>query len=187
MTDFTPGPRNGNLNESTPTDPRLDALLDEALAPGDLPAGLNDRIFAATADRLPGGKNEIAEEAPAVIGRIGGGVPWRSIAAVMLFALVIGGVWVVNQSGDDSDAQGTAGEQVVQDEPVEADLESLLAQLAESENEVEWIDDRIDMLSMQFSLAQETDGWGGEALDSLDNAIAMDTFDDIADELEWYF
>ncbi|MBB6430149.1 hypothetical protein [Algisphaera agarilytica] len=181
MNDFNPD----NLTESTPTDPRLDALLDDALAPADLPVGLNDRILAATADRLPGGKSETFEEAPAVIGRIGGGVPWRSIAAVLLFALVIGGVWVANQESDTTDPVPPTHNVAGVDPSVA--LESLLAELAETENEVEWIDDRIDMLSMQVTLAQDTEGWGDEALDALDNAIAMDTFDDIADELEWYF
>ncbi|MEM1109205.1 MAG: hypothetical protein AAGH99_11015 [Planctomycetota bacterium] len=165
------------MNETNPpTDPKLDALLDEALAPSDLPAGLNDRIFAETADRLPG----VYEEQPVVIAKIGGGYPWRSIAAVLLFALVLGGVWVANQGEKmvhPSDLNAAAAEQI----------ENALDQLAEAELEAEWIDDRIDILSLQITSAEGSAVWGDGSLESLDSAIARETFDDVADEMEWYF
>lgn len=171
--------------KASPTDPQLDALLDDALMADDLPAGLNDRIVAATAGRLPGG----ADDAPAVIGRLGGGVAWRSIAAGLLFALVLGGVWAVNQdSGITPTLPGGDTEALVNVDP--AKIETALEQLAASELEAEWIDDRIELLSMQVTWAQDAGDsgvWGDGAFESLDTAIARETFDDVADEMEWYF
>ncbi|MEO0514323.1 MAG: hypothetical protein AAF086_03400 [Planctomycetota bacterium] len=193
MSEFNPE----QLDESTPTDPRLDALLDDALAAGEVPAGLNDRIVAATADRLS--PAQAADDAPAVIGRLGGGFAWRSLAAGLLFALVLGGVWVFNQQPASTEigplAHNGNGHHRGDDEAVAtaADapkLDTALAQLAEAELEADWIDDRIAMLSMQVTWAQDAGDaglWDGGALDSLDTAIARDTFDDVADEMEWYF
>ena len=132
MTDPNPD----NLNENTPTDPRLDprmqALLDEALSPGDVPAGLNDRILAATADRF----TEDVDDAPAVIGKIGGGFAWRSIAAVLLFALILGGVWVANQDSEPGNNGTLAGGDTVERAQLDTtQIESVLDQLAEAELE----------------------------------------------------
>ncbi|MEM9915206.1 MAG: hypothetical protein AAF911_09600 [Planctomycetota bacterium] len=183
MTD--PNPE--NLNETTPTDPRLDALLDEALSPGDVPAGLNDRILAATADRF----TKDVDDAPAVIGKIGGGFAWRSIAAVLLFALILGGVWVANQDAEPGNNGTLAGGETVERTQLDTtQIESVLDQLAEAELEADWLDDRIDILSMQVTWAQDKRDagvWGDGAFDSLDIAIAQETFDDAADEMEWYF
>lgn len=186
MTELNPEHLDTSTPKASSTDPQLDALLDDALMADDLPAGLNDRIVAATAGRLPGG----ADDAPAVIGRIGGGFAWRSIAAVLLFALVLGGVWVVNQdSGITPTPSGGSGTEVlVNADP--AKIETALEQLAESELDAEWIDDRIDILSMQVTWAQDAGDsgvWGDGAFESLDTAIARETFDDVADEMEWYF
>lgn len=190
------------ISEATPTDPRLDALLDEALAPSDAPAGLNDRILAATSDRFTATQNH------AVIGRIGGGFPWRSAAAVLLFALVVGGVWLIQRDADNATDPGNVGPVVVNptgdgevtSTPIK--LETALDQLAEAELESDWIDDRIDILSMQVAWAEDagngggsgstggtggTGGWGGGAFESLDTAIARDTFDDLADDMGLYF
>jgi len=185
------------LETFPPTDPQLDALLDDALAAGDAPAGLNDRILAVTADRLPGRADDISEDAPAVIGKIGGGFAWRSLAAVLLFALILGGVWVANQDPADTPPDGpvATGDGGVDTQPHVATLDTpkidrALDQLAEAELDAEWIDDRIEFLSMQVTWAQGDGGagvWGDGALESLDTAIARETFDDVADEMEWYF
>lgn len=196
------------VNQATPTDPRLDALLDEALAPEDAPAGLNGRIVAATADRLPGR----ADQAPDVLATIGGGFPWRSAAAALLFALILGGVWLTRQDADDPGAVGPVALHPIDDEDQPAvvlapiEVETVLDQLAAAELESDWIDDRIEILSMQVAWAENLGGgktgasgdaggsgasggggWGVGAWESLDTAIARDEFDDLADEMELYF
>lgn len=182
MNDFASQP----VNEFTPTDPALDGLLDEALAAGDAPAGLNQRILAATTKRLPraGG-----HDAP-VIARLGEsrGFMWRSLAAVMLFALLIGGVWWGNREADaptDSAGGGNGPAVVVIDEPI--NVGPALAHLAEAERDTAWVDDRIELLSMQVAWADDAGLWGDGALESLDTAIARSAFDELADEWELYF
>lgn len=196
MTELNPEPP----ENVSPTDAQLDALLDDALAAGDAPAGLNDRIVAATAGRLPG----VMDDTPAVIGSLGGGLVWRSIAAGLLFALVLGGVWAVNQDTGETPPEPLAvgGHVEAASEPTSTatttatavvdtpKIDRALDQLAEAELDAEWIDDRIEFLSMQVTWAQDAGdagGWGDGAFDSLDTAIAREAFDDVADEMEWYF
>jgi hypothetical protein len=83
-----------DLNNFTP-DPALEALLDEALSvdsiPGGLPAGLSDRIFAATRAELAAGRAR-----PTVLGRIG--MPWPLAVAASVLLLVGGALWLGVQS-----------------------------------------------------------------------------------------
>lgn len=169
------------------TDPRLDALLDDALSPDPAPEGMDQRIVVATADRLPGR----AGTAPAdpVIGRIGGGLfrgPWRAAAAVLLLGTVIGGLWLANRDGDSVDPEQPP---IAKKQPVQvADgLEQLAAAELQTGLQAEVIDDQIALLSMQVSWA-ETDGvWAEDALESLDMAIARDEFDELSEQLDLYF
>ena len=166
--------------DTTPTDARLDALLDEALAPGPAPAGLNERIVAATADRLADGGPHAGHP---VLGRIGGGFAWRSVAAVLLLGGVVGGLFVVNR-GSDPVPSGQAHVNVVD---TTQDVYQGLDQLADAALHGEAIDDEIALLSMQVSATDLPGVWAQDALDSLDTAIAFEEFDELHDELELYF
>ncbi|MFK7790520.1 MAG: hypothetical protein AB8C95_13635 [Phycisphaeraceae bacterium] len=84
------------------TDPQMLSLLDEAMAPEAVPAGLNDRILAATvAATVAVNTAEVSQgESPAVVARIG---PMTlRYAAAAAIALAVGlGVWVANQEASD--------------------------------------------------------------------------------------
>lgn len=73
------------------TDPHLVSLLDEALAPEHVPAGLSERILAAT---LAGQRSQ-----PTVLARIGLGT-WRYAAAAAIALAGTVGLWWVSQQGD---------------------------------------------------------------------------------------
>ncbi|MEM7627051.1 MAG: hypothetical protein AAF333_15755 [Planctomycetota bacterium] len=168
-----------NNLEMAKTDPQLDALLDEALAPEAAPAGLNDRIVAATVNRLPDDDARIQNP---VLGHIGGGgFPWRSVAAVLLLGGVVGGLlWV---GGETKRPGGIEDSDVATVETVQLGLD----QLADAALQAESIDDDIALLSMQLSAVQEPGIWEQDALESLDTAIAFDEFDQLYDELDLYF
>lgn len=180
MKDFEP-----NNLETTKTDPRLDALLDEALAPDAVPTGMNDRIVAATVDRLPGGST--AHASP-VIGRIGGGgFPWRSVAAVLLMGGVAGMFFMAYHIPDKPNLLHEGPfPPIANVEPIEA-VHLGLDQLADAALQAEPIDDRIALLSMQLSATQTPGIWERDALESLDAAIAFEEFDELHDELDLYF
>lgn len=75
-----------NQNEN-PLDAKLDALLDEALAPGavDAPAGLADRVFAAT-------RGAVEARQGGVLARIG---PARLTALAAMILLIAGAaIWL---------------------------------------------------------------------------------------------
>lgn len=72
-----------NLTPSQPPcDPELERLLDEALAPGDMPPDLVARILARTQDRLPGRRH--------VLARIGPYLLSRGIAAAVIVSATAG-------------------------------------------------------------------------------------------------
>ena len=128
-------PEPENLNSATPTDQELWALLDEALGPesipGGPPAGLCERILAATADDLKANR-------PAVLARISGSPLWRAAAAVALAALVGLGVFLNLDEPQ---------------QPTLAALEADLAQLNEFRFRTAPIDQEIALLAMQVELA----------------------------------
>ncbi len=75
-----------DAHEQFETDPKLDTLLDDALAPKSLPGGvpgdLADRIVSATADRVMGRHHGVlARIGPARI---------RAVAAAVIFAASVG-------------------------------------------------------------------------------------------------
>jgi len=187
-------PKNDNRDERAfDADPRLDALLDEALAADELPAGLNDRIVSATAARLPGAVVSgavlpgVLPGAGAVIGRIGGGLRWRGLAAAVLLSVVVGGWWLVDRGSSPGNSTAPGQTIAVADPLAPAELGEVFDQLARAEREAEAIDDRIDLLSMQVAWAQTPGIWAADALDSLDAAITRDEFELLADDLEMYF
>lgn len=165
------------------TDPQLDALLDEALAPGEVPAGLNQRIIAATVDQLP--QHHAPETDSPVIGRISSGSQWRAAAVLLLLASVCGAFFAAFNSQDNQNygMPFVGGPNVADLETVQEGLD----QLADAALQAEPIDDDIAMLSMQLSATQTPGFWEQDALDSLDNAIAFETFDELQDELDLYF
>ncbi|MEL7089329.1 MAG: hypothetical protein AAGL98_12965, partial [Planctomycetota bacterium] len=183
--------------EAAKTDPQLDALLDEALAPAPgispgntsetAPAGLNDRILEATVDRLPGGR--VTESNP-VIGRIsGGGFPWRRIAAfaaVLTLGVLIGRQYVLD-SRPDRVTPFPGDLRTAYYKPLFPTLDDGLDQLADAALDAEPIDDEIAWLSIRLSATQTPGIWEQDALDSLDAAIAFEEFDELQDELDLYF
>lgn len=95
-----------------PTDPQLDALLDQALAAGDVPGDLQDRVLALTdpamntlldealaADAAPEGlqtrvlagiDRALDAQQPAVLATIGSRRPWLGYAAAAAVVLATG-------------------------------------------------------------------------------------------------
>ncbi len=201
--------------EVQPTDPRLDALLDEALAPADLPAALGRRILEATADRLP--------QRPRVLARLGFlRVPaWRAAAAVALMAFVGGALFLTSRPASEggggvailppevfvnpSDGSGSedfgrrlaGAESPLPDgaalpiSPRElAAIQRGLDRLAAAEIGAEPIDDWIELLGLQVSMTGSASGagvWGEGAFEAIDTAIAREEIDTIAYELSVYF
>ncbi|MEM6459330.1 MAG: hypothetical protein AAF710_08075 [Planctomycetota bacterium] len=164
------------------TDPVLDALLYEALTPDQAPDGLNERVLAATTPRLGGAP----EDRPAVIGRIGvGRSAWRFAAAA---ALAIGVGWLAWPSGGPV-TPGPGGDAlVVSPEAIEADL----ARLAAAEAEAAWLDERLELLAWQVESADAADpraaaSWDADPFESLDRAMAFETYETLVDEAAWYF
>lgn len=183
------------------SDPQLDALLDAALEPEAAPAGMNQRILAASEAAL-------AERAhPVVAGRIGGlgrQAAWSAVAAALLMAGLIGALWFANQNtsvpgGDDFVAikptptdDATRDDLAPRDTPLltRQELAIELTRLAEAERQADAIDDRIGLLSMQVSWTNSSDlsdPWSNDELMSLDDAIVFEEFEALAQDMEMYF
>jgi hypothetical protein len=145
-----------DLNKFTP-DPRLDALLDEALSPesveGGLPAGLSDRIFAATSASLAPSRTRSG-----VLARIG--FPTLSAIAAAILLLVGGAVWL---STRDADTAPPGGSFAHQDQPfTPEDINKVnkdLAQIAAHDGPHEPVDDEIDLLAVELEQFAENSGW----------------------------
>jgi len=153
MTHPTPQP------EPHTPDPALDALLDEALAPGQPPEGLGERIVAATAGR-------VAARRRPVVARLGGGIPHpalRIAAAVLIAAGLIGLIYLNTRPAP-------------ADPPALAQLEQLNLAADASHQQAEPIDLQIEAFALQVTLADRTDPWAepDEAFDELTIESQMD-------------
>lgn len=124
------------LNELE-ADPRLDALLDEALAPDDPPTDLASRIVAATQDDLP---------APGILARLGSR-RFRLAAAIVLLTCEVGVVAVAS-----SIAHEVRDTLVVKRE---------MTHLAAYEPPVDLIDAELELLDRQLTAALAGRAWEG--------------------------
>ena len=135
-------------------DPRLDALLDRALAPADPPAGLVDRILERTPRAAPREVGEASQDTdrPAVAGGIG---PARRVAralAVAAAAAVVGAValWQPWHGGGAVDPAVIAS--------VERDFDRIvMAEALASEQSL--VDRQLDTLALRVAYAGESDPW----------------------------
>lgn len=133
-------------------DPRLNALLDEALAPASPPEELADRIVAAS---LP----HLRQARPSTLARIG---PVTAVLATAAALAIAAGVWFASPANAPSQAQ-----------PTLASLSAELDALARAEREGSApIDQQIEMLALQVDLTRSDRFWpGDDALDDIDAEV----------------
>lgn len=117
--------------QHNPTDPKLDALLDEALGGEQVPAGLSERIVAQTRDMLPARRTS-------VIARIGP-APVRAVAAAVILAATVGVVVVASGIVRDANQVTDARQQIVA--------------MSTYEEPTVAIDTEIQMLSLEIDMA----------------------------------
>ena len=131
----------------TPNDPKLEALLDEALQPIELPGGLNERILAQTTPLL--------READ-VAGRIRPGlVWWRTARIAALITLVAGVGWAVFTTQNQTTSPTTPSAPVVAMPAEVLFTDDALAQVSFESGFVDQaLDNRIDSLRTQIELAR---------------------------------
>jgi hypothetical protein len=151
-----------DLENFTPgiPDPRLDALLDEALSAdsveGGIPAGLSDRVFAAA-------RAELAAEQP-VLARLGA---WRTFAMAASVLLLVGGaLWLSVR-----EREGTGPTIVKSTREVAAPQATATPALAFDEDDV---DRELDLLEVQVGQYADNTRWSGtttsegSAIDEMD-------------------
>ena len=121
-----------NMKMDNSIDPKLEALLDEALTDVAVPDGLADRVFEQTREMLPAGQQR------AVIARLG---PWslRNMAAAIVLAATAGILMV--------------GGGIVRDAQEVTQTRQQIAAISGYESPVVAIDTEIEMLSMEIDLA----------------------------------
>jgi hypothetical protein len=155
----------------SPIDPQLQALLDEALAPDQVPADLAERVARQTSPQLL---------RSSVAGRLF--VAMRAAAAIALVATVTAAFWSVSHRPVD-----------VPGLMVRADEIQMLAQdLAEwdvvtDQSESDPLDDQIAMVAMQVDLLQqlETAIDGGQEL--VDQAVTNQQLDELVGQMQLFF
>lgn len=155
----------------SPIDPQLQALLDEALAPDQVPVDLAKRIARQTSPQLL---------RPSVAGRLF--VAMRAAAAIVLVATVTAAFWSVSHRT--VDAPGLMAR---------ADEIQMLAQdLAEwdmvtDQSESEPLDDQIAIVAMQVDLLQqlETAIDGGQEL--VDQTVTNQQLDELVGQMQLFF
>jgi len=170
------------------TDPNLDALLDEALSPFDIPGGipdaLSERIAIATVGRLPSQSSRGVRGMGGVIGRIGlamGAERWGGlgrVAAVLALVGSIVGALVVWFNMDDGVPQ--SNHLVITNQISDKSLDGVLDDVAAStpgmtvDQEVAPIDTALDQLEVDIELAvsSTTTSWE-ELADDLEAGLAM--------------
>jgi hypothetical protein len=168
-----------------PTDPALDALLDEALSTGTPPADpdLAERIYRETLPML-GRRPVLARIGPTLL---------RVAAAV---AIITGGliaVTLMNQPpptqqkfADAPDAPVAPVAPVTPDDMVE----TLAPELAAIDSAIEpgntLIDEQLDVLALRVDLASTEDAWGPDDLstnDRIDQAVAYFEINRFSDDM----
>ena len=201
----TPPHDNPNAEALPAEDAAMSAALDRALAPGVPPAGLNDRIVAATALS----RREEMRDA-GVLARIGG-ARWYAAAAAVLLLVILGEAWwagqyvesnrgtVVVQTPAPAVEPDAAGPDAAQTGPVEpvgtgeqlaAADEHLAAELdrwAAVAGEAEVIDQRLGLLAMQVTLTDHDGFWAEAGTEALQDAAAATELEELSDDLELYF
>lgn len=140
-------------NHDMPSDPQLDALLDEVLKPADPAADLATRITAATLPKL---KQRGQVEHVGVLAKLSPS-HWRMAAAVA-FAVLAGvwAVWVTQPTGVvEPGSNGTL-----------AAVRSELSELAAADQpDPAVIDQQIEALAMQVELTQAGGLWSQDAVE----------------------
>jgi hypothetical protein len=159
------------LDDDVPTDPQLDALLDEALRPTEASADLADRIVSATLPYLPG-------QSSAVVARIGPRLTPSLLgvaAAVGLVASVGIALWFTGSSPTTpTNSLALLHEDMAQ-------INQAMSSTADQQ-----IDEQIDVLNLQVSLAESTVMWVSQD-ELLDLAITHYELDRYAEDLEFMF
>lgn len=130
-------------SENLNTDPKLDALLDEALAPEPAPRALVDNILAATGPLID-------ERRPAVLGRVGFTRTLRRIAAVVILSMEVGaGALLI---GISNEAQAIA------------EVRSELRFIDRLAGATTPLDAEIDLLNVRLDMARAGDDWSSDTL-----------------------
>ncbi len=171
-------PRNHEPEQPEPTDPRLDALLDEALAPQDWPDAARQRAYAAVLAANTAAQS-IAHDAPTadpdaspVLARIGGSLAWAVAAAVALGTAIVAISLTGSDPSDDGNAVIVEAPDASASPAALADAEALGSELqvwsayaravAESRawDETAWVDDELELLHTQVALTSSEELWG---------------------------
>ena len=198
---------NPNAEALPAQDAALSAALDRALAPAEPPAGLADRIMAATAgghrvDRRDGGGP--------VLARIGA-ARWYGAAAAVLLVVILGEMWwaeqyvesnrptVAARQPDPAADHRTVAPDPASTGPVESagageqlaagdgHLAAALDRLAAVAGEAEALDQRLGLLAMQVTLTDHDGFWAEAGTEALQDAAAAAELEELSHDLELYF
>lgn len=155
----------------SPIDPQLQALLDEALAPDQVPVDLAKRIVRQTSPQLL---------RPSVAGRLF--VAMRAAAAIALVATVTAAFWSVSHRTVD-----TPGLMVQADE-----IQMLAQDLAEwdvvtDQSESEPLDDQIAMVAMQVDLLQQLETAIDGRQELVDQTVTNQQLDELVGQMQLFF
>ncbi|MEM9415198.1 MAG: hypothetical protein AAGA29_06960 [Planctomycetota bacterium] len=134
------------------SDPAMNALLDEALAPEDAPAGLETRILA----KLGVDAASSRDETPAVLATIGPRRGWVGFAAAATIALATGLVFYATTPGPDSSTGPIA---LDPDTPPDASPDEAFASLDGINTE---LDTEIETLQSRILNVSDKPIWGGD-------------------------
>jgi hypothetical protein len=186
-------------------DEQLAADLDAALAPTAPPAALRERsIAAAMAASREQNRANGAGARPPVLARIGRSGLYAAAAAVLL-VIVLGEIWWAGSTLQNSDLSGGDVAQnttppmptgnvddtrvVQKDEPLDGSeaLAATLAELNDWSEQTASIDDRLDLLSLQVSLADNAGFWSEAGQQALDDAAASQQLEETFNAFELYF
>lgn len=175
-----------NLKLTEATDPRMDALLDAALAAEAVPEGLNARIVAATIDDLPTGSSRLVF--PGLL----------RFAAVLAMAVGLG-VVLWSASGPASlpgqrlvvlPADPAVDLDVVESVPSLDALAARLDRLATVSDAVDeeqgWLDDQIDLVDLRFELVRTANDWPDEQ-EVIESTGTRYELDQMVDEMNLMF
>lgn len=130
-------------------DPRIEAMLEEALKASDMPAGLADRILQRTTPMLP---------RQSVLARIGVW-NWARVAAAVVLLLAWTGVWTT------SAVIVRDARQLAVNDRLEHSLERHLKLLDRTAASPANLELELDQLSQQLQFAEAGDEWSALATD----------------------
>lgn len=170
--------------DSFETDPKLDALLDEALSPGTpgIPAAdprLAEKVYERTRPML-GQRPVLAKIGPTL---------WRIAALV---AIVVGGAWAVSQLNQTQPANN--GTQIAATDTTNTTTaakpeKTTVSGLAAIDTTIEpgntRIDEQLDVLALRVDMVSDENTWGSDNLstnDMIDQAVACFEIDQFNDD-----